>query len=1003
MNIRKFKNLWGPSLAALAALLPSWGQAQTATNVRELLRLADAYGRKAKAEKREAERRAKLAGLPMRTVDPQTKQVAELMRFLGNTPIYYRTLNLEAAKSVGTDRVWPGGDLGLELSGVGVVLGVWDGGQARRTHQELAGRVTSPDGGSAIDHATHVAGTMIAAGVVPQAKGMSFQADLRSYDWNLDTMEMASEAANGLLLSNHSYGSWGPDWAYGAYLSPSDEFDNIAYNAPFYLIVQAAGNSQGSMPGGWDTLIIPASAKNVLTVGAVQKLPGGYSGPESVKMSDFSSWGPTDDGRIKPDIVTPGVDLYSSLSGSDTDYGYSSGTSMAAPTAAGSLGLVTQMWALTHDGGKMRSATLKALAIHTADEAGPALGPDYKFGWGLLNTASMCSLILDSVSAPDMIQETSLGGGNPDTYEYEVDVDGQSDLKVTIVWTDPPHPAMPGGVMNDRTPMLINDLDLRVENDGKVYEPWVLNVEQPSEAATTGDNSVDNVEQVVFRPVAGKAKIKVSAKNSLQPSGSQAFSIIITGAKAAELVSFDVNPKMIYGGNRLTGTLELNRRAPSGGLVVQITSSHPKVVPSSQVRIRSGLQKMEFQIATRTVQNPVEVTLTAKYGTTTLSSTFWVNPRGIRDFYFEPSTVPGGQIAKGHVVMGQAAPAGGATVTIAASNRSLVAFEWKVTVPEGEIEASFDVETQEVKSVQEVRFWAAHPGPTRSATLRIVPSTEVDSVSLNPSRILGGLSVTGTVRLKNPANAGGQVVNLESSDTSVATVPASVTVPEGSVSATFSVATTAVDSRKNATITASTPQRSAQAVLAVLPEGILEIRVPETLVGGTTGTGTVHLTGPAGSGGATVELSSSSSLVSVPATVLVPQGQSSAEFSVSAPVVPSSAQTVTVTAKLGSTSESANVRVAPAAMWLTATPGVLTSNATGTVTLNLAAAPAVNTVVRLRSSNSKLRVPSSVTIPAGATSVTFTVRATRLTRTESAVIRATGAGRTASVTIQLAP
>lgn len=1003
MNIRKFRNVWGPALAVLAVLGPSLGHAQTSTNVRELLRLADAYGRKAKAEKREAERRARLAGLPLRTVDPNTKQVAELMRFLGDTPIYYRTLNLEAARSVGTDRVWPGGELGMVLSGVGVTLGEWDGGRARLNHQEFANRVTSPDGSSTIDHATHVAGTMVAAGVVPQAKGMSFQATLRSYDWNLDTMEMATEAAQGLLLSNHSYGAWGPDWAFGAYISPSDEFDNIAYNAPFYLIVQAAGNSQGDMPGGWDTLIVPASAKNVLTVGAVHKIPGGYSGPESVRMSDFSSWGPTDDGRIKPDIVTPGVDLYSTLSSSDTDYGYSSGTSMAAPTATGSLGLVTEMWASVHSGGRMRSATLKALAIHTADEAGPAPGPDYKFGWGLLNTASMCSLILDSISAPDMIQETSLGGDNPDTYEYEVDVDGQSDLKVTIVWTDPPHPAMPGGILNDRTPMLINDLDLRVENDGRVYEPWVLNVENPAEAARTGDNTVDNVEQVVFRPVAGKAKITVSAKNALQPSGSQAFSIIITGAKATELVGFDVNPKMVYGGNRLTGTVEFSRRAPSGGLVVQITSSNPKVVPSSQVRIRSGLQKMDFQIATRPVQNPVEVTLTAKYGTTTLSSTLWVNPRGIRDFYFEPATVPGGQIAKGHIVMGQAAPAGGATITIASSNRSLVTFEWKISVPEGEIETTFDVQTREVNSLQDVRFWAAHPGPTRSATLRIAPSTEVDSVTLSTTRILGGLSLTGTVRLKNPANPGGQLVNLESSDPSVVTVPVSVTVPAGSSTASFSIATTAVTSRKSVTITASTAQRSAQAVLAVVPDGVLEVRVPETLVGGETGTGTVQLTGQAGNGGTTVALSTSSGLLSVPPTVVVPEGQTSATFSISAPVTPSSPQTVTITATLGSTSESANVRVAPAPMWLTATPAVLTSNATGTVTLNLAVAPTTNTVIRLRSNNSRLRVPSSVTVPAGTAAVTFNVRASRITRAEAAVITASGAGRTATVTVQLAP
>ncbi|MEJ5169552.1 MAG: S8 family serine peptidase [Fimbriimonadales bacterium] len=1004
MDIRKFRSGLGLALAALLASVPGMAHSQTATNVRELLRLADQFGKRAKAQKQDAAKRARQMGLPLRAVNPATGQVSELMRFLGDTPIYYRTLNLEAARTVSTDRVWPGGDLGLNLSGVGVVLGEWDGGSARLSHQEFGGRAVSPDNTDAIDHATHVAGTMIAAGVVPQAKGMSFQASLRSYDWNFDTMEMANEAANGLVLSNHSYGSWGPDWAYGAYLSPSDEFDSIAYNAPFYLICQAAGNSQGASANGYDTLIIPASAKNVLTVGAVEKIPGGYNGPASVKIADFSSLGPTDDGRIKPDVVSPGVDLYSSTSGADNEYGYSSGTSMATPAATGSLGLVAQMWALTHDGGRMRSATMKALAIHTADEAGPAEGPDYKFGWGLLNTASMCSLILDSLTAPDMIQETSLGGGNPDTYEYEVDVDGQSDLKVTIVWTDPPHPAMPGGVLNDRTPMLINDLDLRVENDGKVYEPWVLDPEKPADPAKKGDNSVDNVEQVVFRPVAGKCKITVSAKNALQPSGSQAFSIIITGAKAAELIGFDVNPKEVYGGNKVTGTLTLDRRAPSGGLIVQLKSSNPKVVPvPSQLRFKSGVDTMDFSIQTRQVQDPVEVTLTAKYGSTELSSTISVNPRGIKEFYFEPAVVPGGQVAKGHVKLGQAAPDKGAVITIAAANKSLVSFDWKVTIPAGEIEGTFDVSTKEVNSLQEVKFWAAYPGPTRTATLRIAPSTEVESLTLNPSKVLGGQNVVGTVRIKNPANPGGQVVQLTSSVPSIVAVPETVTVPAGSTTATFTVTTQAVTSQNLITVTATTPNRSVQSDLMVKPDGVLDLSAPSVLVAGANGTGTVTLTGPAGAGGVAVRLVSSSGALTVPSTVVVPQGQTTATFPLTAQASIAGAQDVIVTASVGSTTEAAVVRVAPAQMWLDLTPAVLTSNSVGTGRVNLATSAGTGTVIRLRSNNSRVRVPTTVTIPAGATTATFQVRVSRVTRNETATITATGGGRSATITVQLAP
>ena len=111
-------------------------------------------------------------------------------------------------------------------------------------------------------------------------------------------------------------------------------------------------------------------------------------------MSSFSGWGPTDDGRIKPDICANGVGLYSSYSGSDTQYASISGTSMATPNLSGSLLLLQQHYQnLFGTGSFMRSATLKGLVIHTADEAGSNPGPDYKFGWGLANMATAAQAI----------------------------------------------------------------------------------------------------------------------------------------------------------------------------------------------------------------------------------------------------------------------------------------------------------------------------------------------------------------------------------------------------------------------------------------------------------------------------------------------------------------------------------------------------------------------------------------------------------------------------------
>jgi len=121
---------------------------------------------------------------------------------------YYQTYNLVAARTLGTEELWPGGDAGLNLTGSNYsAMMIWDAGRVRSTHQELTGRVSQIDGAATLDdHATHVAGTMCATGVNPNAKGMAYQSLLRAFDFNNDISEMTTQAANNWGLSNHSYG-----------------------------------------------------------------------------------------------------------------------------------------------------------------------------------------------------------------------------------------------------------------------------------------------------------------------------------------------------------------------------------------------------------------------------------------------------------------------------------------------------------------------------------------------------------------------------------------------------------------------------------------------------------------------------------------------------------------------------------------------------------------------------------------------------------------------------
>lgn len=485
--------------------------------------------------------------------------------------------NVIAAATTSTDQIWGGT---YSLNGAGIIAGIWEfDGVPLASHQELQGRVVFKNDVSADDHATHVAGTMIGAGVEPSARGMANQATLHAYDSSNDIFEMAAAASNdNLLVSNHSYGflnGWAvgefdinlgsghywfgdffdtKDVRFGRYRSNAREWDDVAYNAPYYLIVKSAGNDRddtGPFSGeyfvrntagawvsstafrendgganGYDCIPERGLAKNILTVGAINDLPGGYTNSTDVSMSSFSSWGGADDGRIKPDIVGNGVGLRSSTAGSDTEYSTYSGTSMSAPNVAGSLLLLQELYA-RETGSFMRAATLKGLAIHTADEAGPAPGPDMAYGWGVLNSKKAADFILSSIDdgGAQILEETLNSGG---TFIQNIESQGES-VRVTLAWSDPPGPAC---FFSGCQQALVNNLELRVVHNGITYFPYSVPLGGTS-AQTNQPNDVDNVEQV-FLPATniGTYEIQVFHNGQLQ-GGSQDFSLLISGGSGS--------------------------------------------------------------------------------------------------------------------------------------------------------------------------------------------------------------------------------------------------------------------------------------------------------------------------------------------------------------------------------------------------------------------------------------------------------------------------------------
>ncbi len=479
-------------------------------------------------------------------------------------PVIFAPHNVNAAITTGVNHLQPGGSFGLNLTGKGLVVGIFDQTRPKRDHPEFGNRLTQVDGSTETlsEHSTHVSGTIMAAGVNSGARGMAYEATGWGFNWEADISKMLANAyepiskPSGMLISNHSYGivlgwrqngatwtwfgnpaiSTEEDWRFGFYSTKSQAIDELIYSRPYYSVVWSAGNDRddrgdGTRPpdGPEDTIGPEGVAKNNITVGAVSQVLD-YTGPNSVSISGFSSWGPADDGRIKPDLVAMGVNVFSSsVNASNQDsYASLSGTSMSAPNVTGSLFLVQQLFSQRNPERFMLAATLKALAIHTAKEAGPAPGPDYMYGWGLLDAKASADLILNEDGSSKLIRELILDQGG--TYEYEIVSDGITPIRATIAWTDPA--GTPVGASLDPTNlMLVNDLDLRIiDEDGTEFFPWTLNPALGASARgiQTVDNFRDNVEQVFIQsPQAKKYRVRVSHKRELT-FGMQPFSLVFT-------------------------------------------------------------------------------------------------------------------------------------------------------------------------------------------------------------------------------------------------------------------------------------------------------------------------------------------------------------------------------------------------------------------------------------------------------------------------------------------
>jgi subtilisin family serine protease len=484
------------------------------------------------------------------------------------------------------------------LSGQGVVVSLFELGAAESTHVEFGGRLTVvPFAGASGDkmHATHVAGTIGAAGINPNAKGMAPNAVIQQRcvgtgsngcdsDWledkdvNLAPLGVVADNNSwGFVLgwSNDTYPVWNASDVYwGAYdLIVGAPLDEISIEKDI-LFIHSAGNdgNQQTFAGEWsehwhvddafetirdkifcysvnnsgtdcptgctgacetvrhhtltpyDTQGVTASAKNVVSVGAVSV--NETSG--AVQIVQFSSRGPAKDGRVKPDVVARGRDVLSTVP--NNSYGQNSGTSMAAPAVTGISALLVEQWRKTN-GGNPKPAQLKALLIAGTDDLGEP-GPDYTFGFGLVNAKSSVDAILADAGRGDRIRTVTLAQGQ--TQEMSVVVSQAQKLRVVMNWADPGIPYLGAGDIAAKA--LVNDLDLKViDPTGATHLPYVLDKNAPSAAATRGVNNVDNVEMVEIANAA-PGVYRIVATGSGVTEGPQSAVIVATADLARPCV-----------------------------------------------------------------------------------------------------------------------------------------------------------------------------------------------------------------------------------------------------------------------------------------------------------------------------------------------------------------------------------------------------------------------------------------------------------------------------------
>ncbi|MBI1178783.1 S8 family serine peptidase [bacterium] len=529
--------------------------------------------------------------VPQEVIDMFAKQGVRLM-FRDGRVVGIKSMDVEAQKTIGAWKAKTNAPSDYPLNFYGQLVGLWDGSPPATNHAEfnnggIARLIYIDDTGSYTNerpHATEMAGTIEAAGIMTDAEGVASTATILASDNDDDTTEMGNTSVtNGLRLSNHSYGTamgWDNTGTYriwyglpnsyydenfGAYVTRSAALDDLAYMHKGYLSVWSAGNDRDDgnysgtyhyhtdgaytndshaadqdYYGGYRTVTPEGAAKNVITVGSINDLTNGWQGASGVTNSPFSDRGPTRDGRTKPDLVAGGESVFSAsadASGNDS-YASVTGTSPAAAAVTGAIALIRERFA--EAGNPDPSAALvKTVIMATGHDAGP-VGPDYQFGpGGVMDTSQAVDLILTNKyfynAAGGLLKSVIYEGvlTNGTTMNFTINKNPGSTVNAMLGWTDPAG-YVAAGISNL---MLVNDLDVKIIQGSTTNYSYALDPSNPTAAATPTGNFRDNVELNVWTntTTSGQLTVQVSHKGTLKDAGylgnttNQDFVLVVTG------------------------------------------------------------------------------------------------------------------------------------------------------------------------------------------------------------------------------------------------------------------------------------------------------------------------------------------------------------------------------------------------------------------------------------------------------------------------------------------